>query len=321
MKSSRPSALIKTRTLKIIVGTILVVLIGFSLVLFLHKPTNSQFTITASENKFHASFQLSKYEQGLAQSFLQQANIQQNLLNGFDFALDGTSSARLAYVSPIKTDLDFAKNKLSFKGETEVSIISSTQKPDLNINYPETTTVALFGQNLVPFIEKGTTHQDLKKWMGDNLKNSSGQYLIVYRDNPDFALVYKKDSPPDFEKIKSLKVIYKEETQNDITFHLVDNFVIFELGDLVFVTPSLDSAKDIASGQKDASKNQNIFGQSDPINFAIVVHNSPDHQAVSALKFLIGDEQKLTNYIEKIKSASFFLKDNTFHGEVELSPN
>ena len=309
---------------------VLIFLTAIAIFTLTSKPRSS-LTLKASQNKFQASFQLSKYDRYLAESFLQNANIPQNILNGIEFTLDGTSSAKLAYLSPIVTNLIFEKNRVDFKRSTETSLNLNTYSNDLEFSYPDATTVILFGQNLLPYIKKSTNlPEDFKTWMDENLKNTKGQYLILFGDKPDFALAFSKELSPDFGKLKSLKVAaesYKEETQDNVTFHLLkitntqneENYIFFESGDLVYITSSLESAKELEQLQK--SPQNNIFNVKTPVSFALFIKNSPDHKADKALKFLVGNQQQLTKYVEKVKTATFYLNGKEFSGSVELLPS
>ena len=320
MESSR-------QTRKIVLGLFPLIILGIFIYILSHKSP-SQLTLTAAENKFTAHFQISKYDQNSAESFLQEVGLAKNILDDFQFSLDGTSSARLAYISPLITDLKFQKEKLEFAGTSTAFLSNDSFNTNQTFKAPSEFSVALFASNLSPLIEKRITlPPDFKKWLDTNLKSTSGQYLFLSGEKPDFALIFKKDSQPDFEKLKSAKVDYKEEMQDNITFHLInikhedkeETYVVFEIGDLIFVTSSLESAKDLATNQKGTSLKQNVFGK-DPLALAVMIQNSPEQKADSALNFVLGDKQKITNYMDKIKSTRFFLKDNTFHGEVELLP-
>lgn len=253
---------------------------------------------------------------------MQSANIQQNILNGFEFTLDGTSSAKLGYISPIYTQLAFQKDRINFNGNTQAALISDTYEIQENFKLPQTTNIVTFGQDLVPFIKKKVTlGQDFEKWTSENLKSSSGQYLALFGDQPDFALIFKKDSQPDFEKLKTLKTTegaYREETEDNTTFHLTQFFTFFQIDDNIFVTSSLDTAKELAKIQKDQLPKTSFLTSTSKVAFAFVIKSSSDNKADNALKFLVGDEQKATNYLEKVKTASFYLNGKQFHGSIEI---
>ncbi|MDP2632999.1 MAG: hypothetical protein Q8P25_04760, partial [Candidatus Curtissbacteria bacterium] len=147
-----------------------VFLIALSVFLLKPKP-QSQLIISGSENKFKANFQLSKSARSLAESFLQSANIQQNILNGFEFTLDGTSSAKLGYISPIYTRLTVQKDSINFNGTTQVALTSDTYEIQENFKLPQSSNIVIFGQDLVPFIKKKVTlGQDFETWTSENLK-------------------------------------------------------------------------------------------------------------------------------------------------------
>lgn len=315
-------------TPKLILGTLFLLVIALAIFISNNRPL-TQLTLTAAENKFNVKFQISKYDQNSAESFAQEVGLPKNILNGFEFSLDGTSSARLAYISPIKTDLKFQKEKLQFSGTTKMSLLTDSFSPDRNFKAPQEFSVALFGKNFLPLIEKKVIlPPDFKKWLDTNLKNTSGQYLFLFGDKPDFALIFKKDLSVDFENLESrvLPDSYKEETQDNITFHLVkireedneQNYVFFEMGDQVFVTSSLGSAKELVQSQKSASVVPNVFGK-DPVAVAIVVQNAADQKAGTALKFLLGGEQKLTSHMDKIKTFRLILKNQEFWGYLDFS--
>lgn len=306
-----------TKLIWLLAGLFLL-LLGLFIYILLNK-SRSSFTITASQNKFNVKFQISKYDQKSAQSYVQDLGLAKNILDGLQFELDGTSSAKLAYILPIKANLKFQKEKLELTGTTQASQLTDAISPDQNFKAPKEFSVALFGPNLLPLVEKRLTPTpDFKDWLNTNLKNTSGEYLFLFK-NMDLALIFKEDSPLDFENLKSQisPNSYKEETQDNITFHLVENYVFFQSGDHIFVTSSLESAKDLEESQKGILSKTNIFGN-DPITIAILIQNSPDKKADSALKFLLGDEQKISGNLDKIKTVRVFLKDNEFSGSIEL---
>ncbi len=292
---------------KLILGALFLLVTVIIIHVFSNR-SQSSLNLTANENKFNVSFQISDRDKNQATTFLQELSLPRSILDGFEFSLDGTSSAKLAYISPINAKLNLKKDKIQFSGTTTGSVNNTLLPIDLNFKAPNTTTVALFGQNLMPFIEKKITLPPPK--------NIGGQYLILFNNNPDFALISKKDTF-DFTQLES-----KEVTEGDVTFHLAENYVFFEMGDKIFVTSTFESAKVLALAQKDSSLPANIFtADNTPVSFAVFVQNTKDQKATSAIDFLVGPKSQTKNVIEKIKVGRLFLKKDHFSGSLELLSN
>ena len=78
----------------------------------------STFQITASKNQFDISFNLTKSDQPQFQKALEALQLPSSLQQGASFELDSTSSAKLAYVSPIKGQFNFSPKTVHFSGNT-----------------------------------------------------------------------------------------------------------------------------------------------------------------------------------------------------------
>src|SRR3990167_10415621 len=95
--------------IKIILGIFFLIVLGG--VFWVNRPA-SQIILTAYNNKFNVNFQISSRDKTQAAALLGQANLPQNILEGVQFELDATSSARLAHITPVTIDLEFTKERL-----------------------------------------------------------------------------------------------------------------------------------------------------------------------------------------------------------------
>jgi len=331
-------------TPRIILGIATSVLIVASIILitvFLKKD-QSYILLNSQKNGFNLNFSISKADQDNFQNILSSVGITQDVKDGVYFELDSTSSAKLNFLTPIKTDLRLSKNKtIDYLGATSIPVFSNQLEID-QIKVPKTTNVAIFAPNLKNFVKSRLNiPQNVSSWIDKNLSAQNGSYLIIYDSNPDYSLLVK-EGQISFDELKALKdssgsTIYKEESNGDIKLNYLQvpgadfeeqqTLTFFKLGDYQVMSSSPDAAKSLIEAQN--SLDSQKFPGGNKISDAAIVteYSNPDENKISdkAVSFLLepwetlnSPKAKIANSLKQIKNASFILKEQSFSGLINL---
>ncbi len=326
MKISRP---------KLILGLFLAAAILLFSYPFFKQPPKATASIIYKENKFNLNFQIPNQDRQNYLQALAQLNLPQSTLSGVQFQLDSTSSAKLAFVSPVKVNLNLNNQNLDFWGRFDKPPQSTTFDQKLNLKIPNTAVLTIFAPDFKSFIKgRFLLPKNFSAWLDENLNSSTGQYLIIFDNQPDFALVLKPSHAIDFSGLQSLNTAdiegssYKEETQDNVTFHLLNipqtkekttTFTFFQMGDFAYLTSSLESAKVLRDSEKGNGSYVHSFNQkSGKIATALFFRNADLEETTKAVNFLTGNDEKVTNIILKIKEAEFLQEDKNFSGYIKL---
>ena len=321
----------KIKTKKFLLIVFFFIIIVPSSVFLLSQNQKNSLTILASQNKFHVEFAIPKANQKEFTEFLKAQNIPQSVKLGLDFETDSTTSARLAFFTPIKTNFKILGNKIIFSGTTNSQ---NKELPRQNFKIPKETSLAVFAPNFGDFLKsKFTLPDDFSTWLSENLTSESGQYLIVFGKNADFALAWQ-NSALDLNSLKTittnLETEYKEQEEEGINLHLVrltpkdkkeQTFAIFKIGQWFFITSSLDTARTIIAVQQSQTSQihfeSNKKGQKEA--FALFLTNDESNSLNDSFFDLLSiDNQLLMDMLLKITRFEFTLKENDFSGLIIL---
>src|SRR3989344_3613716 len=103
-----------------------IILTAFSLFLIVSPaptPKNkSSLTLIPSSNKFNLQFDIRAQDLNDFSKILENLRLPQSIAQGVEFELDATASAKLTYLTPIKTQLDFSPNRVDFRGKIQQAI-------------------------------------------------------------------------------------------------------------------------------------------------------------------------------------------------------
>ncbi len=194
----------------------------------------SSLLLDSKENKFTVNFDLKKEDPKNLIEILDKINFPQSIVNGVSFELDSTSSANLAYLTPIKSDLDIKNKSIAFSGKTSHSLFASNNQLE-TFKVPESSNLVVYSENLIDFVTaRSAFTEKLENWLKDNFPKEFSGYLIVFGKQADYAII-TKDRNIDFSSLSNvpdqdqLEDSYKIETQNEISYHLL-NIVSTENG-------------------------------------------------------------------------------------------
>ena len=238
---------------------------------------------------------------------------------------------------PTSATLDFKEERFKFSGKTQAPFSNYSLKPS-TIRIPTSTTIAVFAPNLTPLLKKRfLLPQDFDNWLTENIKAQNGQYLLVLGQELDFAIIFKPQKTIDFSELSKIKTEepkdsssnspYKQETENNLNFHLLKlpqetqetTFTFFEIGEWVFMTSSFQSAKQLVATQKGEAPFLNFLDfQKEPLSLAILIRNTTPQDS-QALALFIKDDQKVKTQFEKIKEAQLIISDKELSGFIDFS--
>lgn len=321
---------------KIVFGIFFLIVLGV-VALWANRPA-SQIILTAHNNKFNVNFQISSRDKTGAAAILGQANLPQNILEGAQFELDSTSSAKLAFMAPVTIDLEFTKERLNFRGIAAGVLSHAAVTPFANLQIPASTSLAILAPDFANLVKKRfAMPKDFQTWLDQNLTSESGQYLIVFGESGDFALATKPSNPPDFATLAAQSdEFYKEESDANLLFHLVKlpqesqkeiTFTFFEQGPFLFMASSRAAAQELANVQKGTSPSLNFWPEKEKTISAVLFWQNSQTVNQDPLSFLVGEDTRLDSArqarlaatLAKIREARLILKDRQFWGYLDFS--
>lgn len=294
----------------------------------------SSISITGNENKFFVNLNLKSSDQKNFEKLLANLEIPKNILDSFSFELDSTSSASLAYITPIKLNPKIKDKSISFSGQISRSPFSrelSAQK----IKIPKDYTLATLAPNVLDFVLKRNSYPEhLAAWIETNFNKETGQYLIILRGGSDFvALSQNIDS--DLEGLKNvyveknLEAQIKEETQNDTSMLLINlengidkgpkTIALFKLDDEIVLASSREAALRIIEAQK--SSNFVEFPK-EKINqdstFILRINSAGESQNSDIASYFFKDTENISKSLDKISEINLALKGKEISGLIIL---
>lgn len=307
---------------------LIVILLLTSLLVFRQRlvvKNQNKAILSSEQNKFKLDFIVSNRDRDKFLHILEDLNLPQSVSRGVEFELDATSVAKLAFLTPIEADLEFGSRKIAFGGRIE---IPQKQFALAKVGMPESTTLAVFAKDLRGFIKKSfKIPKELDSWFGDNL-SSAGQYLIVFGEDGDFAVIAKAagfnaGGLQDIEDVESGESIYKQESKEQTTFHLlkleaqnektIKTSALFEKDGYIYFVSSYNAVEELFKNQ-----DQNFPWMESEAVLAIFfrsLENSPLPQDFWDMVFS-GNHQDFR--LDKIEKMTFILKDRQFSGLIDI---
>lgn len=318
----------------IVWGLIIIFLISLSLI-FLAKTQNqkSKLTLESSLNKFRLNFEINKKDQQIFSEILANLKIPRSVQEEVEFELDATSSASLAFATPIEATLDIEPLTVKFQGTT--TPLSPKESNMESFRLPSSTNLAVFAPSFKDFFKiKFKLPAEFSKWLENNLK-TPGQYLVIFGQDANVAIIFKSQRL-DIDGLKNLQIdqeepLYKEETKDGINFHILSlkeiargkqiTPTLFSIGNWVFMTSSYEAAQQMIAAQKAYPKGAYKFSTQEkpPISLALIFRNPQDYPIGEEFnKFLFPNAQSITSTLEKIDKIEFTLKANRFSGLINI---
>ena len=324
---------------KIVFG-ILAIFLFLAIIVFVAKfislqdRNSSQIILTADQNKFKLNFNLANQDMTKFSKVLDKLNLPQSVKDGIEFELDATSSAKLAFVIPIKTDFNILPEKITFQGQVDKSFVSDQAAESLKI--PASTNLAVFGNNIAEFVRARLNFPDqFSTWFSKNLNSQNGQYFIVFGANSDFALVFKNpsidiDGLKNIKDVKSNQSLYKEESIDNIKLYLLKlsesldekdlTIVFFQEGDWTFFASSPDAAQKLLKIQKSQIPSINFPLKNNSLISLILLYRNSDKNPIGENfpQLIFAGNGGLAKTMDQIEEFEFILKKDKFSGLINL---
>lgn len=340
-----------------ILAIFLILAILISIFLISQDSKKSSFLLDTRENKFTINLDLKKEDEKNLVELLNELNLLKTSINGFSFELDSTSSAGLAFLTPIKSDFSVKNNSISFSGKTSHSLFLSKNELD-TINVPESSNLVLYSKNLIEFIlnenipgfrsgysilNRNLLGEEFEIWLGRTFPKEIPGYLLVFGEDANLAIV-TLDKGIDFSSLndvfdqEQLEESYKVETQNEISYHLINTvesedqanqtLALFKIDNWQVLASSRDAAFAVAASIK--SGDQSINFPPDNIdsdsNFALFYQNLSDFPVNQNFVNLLFETdnfsqispQNLKEKLQNVKTLNFVLKTDEFSGLIEF---
>jgi hypothetical protein len=305
----------KSRLKKLIPLLSLFIFLTLFLVLLIKLDRDSTISLNSFENKFKVNFNIEKSDQKAFEQVLTALNLPTITKEGFEFELDSTTSAKLAFSLPAQAEIDFEGKEIEFEGEAKTPFLQTHVMEDIRL--PKDTQLAIFAGNLVDFASaKSQADESLSSWLREN--SSEGQYFAVFSHEPSYVFVAKSKNA-DFEKLKQISKQdnYKQQEAEGTTYHLLkvgkqsgQTIALFERTPYLFLVSSLNTAKAV-SASLNSKDSYNFKAPQEPVNIFLSYQNKG--YAKELLKFLFEDE-RLENSLSKIEKIEFILKPIKFSG-------
>ncbi|KKR86769.1 MAG: hypothetical protein UU34_C0010G0012 [Candidatus Curtissbacteria bacterium GW2011_GWA1_41_11] len=319
---------------------VIVVVAIISLVFFLTKDANkSLITIASGENKFFVNFDLKTKDQKNLSKILENLQIPQNSQEDLSFELDSTSSASLAHLIPIKVNPIISTKSISFSGTVSHSPFIEKLSPK-RIKVPQDFNLAVFAPNVLDFVTTRNLYpENLVNWLKNNFSPTSGQYLIIFGKNAQFALIVEK-TEIDLSSLKSIELSdqsetsYKEEVRADTIFYLMniissegksEAVTFFQQENWVVFASSREAAFKIADSlQSKNSTDFPSFNFDSDSNFLLFFTNKQGEQLSESFINLISRQNSgianpnLQKILREVEEINFALKATRFSGLISL---
>ena len=306
----------------------LIIFSSFLLTTKFNNPPQSKLIISANQNKFDVNFNLQEKDLRDFSKVLENLQVSQDLLKGAEFKLDNNSSVKLALASPIEINLEPKENEIRVSGVSQAPLIYQFLNSPAGFKMPQNTNYALYSKDLSQFVTKNLQMgPDFKTWFEQTTKSEEGEYLIG-ADNANFYLVLKPKETPNFIKLQELPSatqdqLYKQEIENNTNIHLFKTgteektLAFFEQSGMLYVTNSLEKAKEMIAIQK-GEEPYILFPQTpQEISFALFVANKNGNPSKS-LAFIDPNIQKFSKYTEKVKEGLVVLAEKQISGYIKF---
>lgn len=313
---------------KLVLAIALITILG-ALILY-PKNKESQAIVSITGNQFLLNFDIAKKDQGEFSNILAKVNLP--IKDGVKFQLDATSSAALAFASPIYASLKISQNKLEFSGRLNHPKVNQYQQTPLKV--PKEANLLIFSSSFNYF---ATDYLDLPSQLVTFLENlqkpNSGQVLALWADKPNWFFSFEPKDGLNLDDLKKLNndlnlndPYKKEELPNGTQLHLLKTkskgqetpLAIFQKDGQVFVSSSKETAEETIKLQ-DSSENLHTFPSQNPQVFALEFKNPQDNPVSQNLYDLIFHSQNTyLKSAQHIADIEFLLKQDSFSGLINL---
>ena len=295
---------------KLLLGFLAFILLGFFLI-YGDNP-QSRLTISSQDYKFKLEAKIAPKDEQNLQKFLEKLKIPKNTSHGFEFELDSTSSAKLAFASPVVLDFSAAKDSISFSGASHLPIVDAQLADPSGFRLPKDTTLAVYAKDLLPLILKNVS-------AGLNLNAQNGQFLVIFAGD-DFFLSFKVDQI-DFTRLQELGQ-YKQETSGETNIHLVKipndkTLAFFQDTGRAYVASSLEGAREIIAINQADTPHLNFPKTKGDVSLAIFAKYS-DASSANNLEIFSPDAKALAPYLKEIKEALLVFSAEKIYGYVDF---
>lgn len=246
---------------KVILGFLLLTLAIFLVIFSISslKNKSSQLTVFPQGNQFRLEFNLLPKDADKLERTLNKLGLP-NPNKSLSFEIDGTSQAKLASVAPVKVNLKFLQNSIEFKGTygRPAPFLESSQQ---KLKIPKSTNIAIASKSIGNLLTNKLDFPPmLIEWIDNNQENQTLQYFYNFDQNQN-VLIFKSQKPlEDLKNLKPEAVSYKEDNQENTKYIFLTytslkdlkekTLSIVSIDDLVYITPSLETAKAVLDFQK-----------------------------------------------------------------------
>lgn len=275
----------------------------------------STFQITAQKNQFDLSFNLAKGDKPQLENALATLKLPISIEKGISFELDSTSSARLAYVSPVNGKFNFFTNTLNFNGNIPRTAVANNVVFQ-SFNFPQNLNFAISGVNLTNMAQ---SYLNLPKNLTDSIvKNSSpdAQVVASFGQDPNIIYIFKTGNF-DMTSLKDMAESgeYKQETQDGVIMYILKNVTAFEIADFSYITSNLDAAKAVIAVSK--NKDHITFpAEKEGVVSLLFINTDKNPAPQSLLLKMFNTEKKIPTFLKNISRLNFDLKDKSFTGSI-----
>lgn len=302
---------------KIILGLLLIFLVlGISKVGYIREKVNPSFTLTAFQNSFNLKFNLDKTQKAAFGKALENLSLPSSVIEGVNFELDSTSSARLAFYSPISGTVITNGKQIKFTGslDKEQELINF-----LPFKFPADLNLAIASYNLSKEAQRALNIPQKLLEQIHLEQDRSGQYLAFFDKGPQTVYIFKTNNF-DTDSLKTIteeESSYKEEIQDGVKFFLIKNLAIFQLDNFTLVASSLDAAKKMVSAQKE---NEAVtFPQQGSNSYVLTfINSSKSPVSEDTLRQVFAKKEQIPTFVLKIEKLDLALKGDRFSGIMEI---
>lgn len=322
-------------------GLIILLLIFFlsALAIYFQKTPKSTLLVESKENKINLSFEISPMDKALTSEILETLSIPNNIYGGVAVDLDSTTSAKLAFFTPISVDLKIGSKKIDYFGRLSY-LWDANIEQGLRVKVPQETNFIFFSKDITNFIvSRFNFSPGLEKTFKDNVSSNQGQYVAIYGERPEVIFIYRnsqdtnsfraKEGESDFtslegqeQDIKTLIITYSDQKTKDD-----QALIVFKIDDINFITNSQDSAKKIIEiYMNDTSHKLFPSDQNENSIQAIIdFQNTKNGVSKKQLEFVLEKEtpdavakEKIIDSLQKMESFRLTLEKGSFSGLMVL---
>lgn len=291
-------------------------------------PQKSTATLTASQNKFELNFDISQKDKLSLEEIARKLSIAiPNPPVGFE--LDSTTSAKLAFKTPINANFNAHNDQITFEGNFKGPRTKLLAQE--NFKVPESTILAVFAQDLKSFAKsKLILQEEVEKWLDETFASSSGQYLIIFTENANWAIITKNSSasPSSLTGLTDAKAqpVYKEEQVDDVNLGLLNvkakdtkdtTIGLFIIGENVYLVSTPEAAKELIKSQN-KTIDFKLPPSSNQVSANILLTNKNRELPENFYNLFALDQNRLEKYLNKIEKLELILKENKFSGLVVI---